>query len=345
MSTMTASPNTEQATVAPNVVPLMDNLSVALAHAAVGLRILPVRVYFDAAKSKWKKVPLIDAWPEKATTNPNTIRGWWKQWSNELPGIALDDLVVLDADRHRGGADGVTAFAELVVRYKELKPHPICETAGDGEHHYFKQMPGFKLGNSPGGLPSGVDVRGLGGFVMAPGAMRPDGARWKPAGLGRAYVDGDIPIIPDWLFLLIHGPEEQQHEADKPKPNGERSKVNGKAHHDEPGAKWSAEEEGSVREALAVIHADDRSYWFRVGAALHSTGWSTARRIWDEWSATSAKFDTKDQDKTWDSFGRRYKRKPVKLASLFHLAIATQPLIVAVPKGIYREWRGSCRPC
>jgi hypothetical protein len=167
-----------------------SKLDVALALAANGLPILPVRVEWNGAKGKWEKTPLVKGWTDDgdtnpSSTNPNTIRNWWHVWPGVVAGIALGraDLVVIDTDRHPGGEDGVAAFEVLVAQYKELNPHPVCQTAGGGEHHYFKQLPGMKLGNSSGELPSGIDVRGVGGFAVAPGAVRPDGARWKAAGL------------------------------------------------------------------------------------------------------------------------------------------------------------------
>jgi Bifunctional DNA primase/polymerase, N-terminal len=177
----------------------LEPLDVALRLAAAGLPIIPVSVFWNQAKQKWDKVPCIDDWPNEASTHPNKIRKWWKEHPRAQPGIALErtDLAVIDADRHRFDEDGVAALKALEAKYKELKPHPICLTAGDGEHHIFRQPPGDKLGNSRGNLPPGIDVRGVGGFIMAPGARRPDGKLWRAPGFLKAYRAGEIPIIPD----------------------------------------------------------------------------------------------------------------------------------------------------
>src|SRR5262249_32750386 len=64
---------------------------------------------------------------------------------------------------------------------------------------------------------------------------------------------------------------------------------------------WSETEEARIRSALAVIPADDRTVWFEVGAALHSTGWGErARKLFDEWSGKSEKYSAAEQDKLWD---------------------------------------------
>jgi Bifunctional DNA primase/polymerase, N-terminal/Family of unknown function (DUF5906)/Primase C terminal 2 (PriCT-2) len=293
-----------------------SNLDVALALAAAGLSILPVHVYFDKKKRKWEKIPRLDDWRNNATTNPNKIREWWKQWPGSCPGIELEkaDLVVIDADRHRF-EDGVAALKELQAKYKEFPSHPVCKTAGDGEHHYFKQMPGIKLTNSDSNLPPGIDVRGAGGLTVAPGSLRADGKRWGGAGLAGAFHNNTIPHIPDWLLLKIRPPEPKQEKA-----SGEKAKTSGKARgngHTE----WSPAEEAMVRDALRFIPNDDRNkHWFVIGGALHSTGWPNAREIWDEWSRTSDKFNAADQDKTWESYDRPYKGKPATIATLFHLA-------------------------
>jgi hypothetical protein len=293
------------------------NISVALGLAAAGLPIFPVKIWFNTAKNKWEKEPHIKGWQDNASSDPNQLRTWWRNWPTAAVGIEMGraDLVLIDADRHPGGSDGVTAFAELVAKHKELKPHPVCKTAGNGEHHYFKQPPGMKLGTSSGGLPPGIDVRGVGGFAVAPGSIRPDGKGWSPAGLAEAYRDGNIPIIPDWLALKISGPKERA-KRDRANSSNGQAKPNNKAQ----GTPWSAEEEGNVREALRLIPADDRKLWFRVGAALHSTGWTIARQLWDKWSRSSAKFDPKDQDKTWQSYDRGYSGEKITLATLFHIA-------------------------
>ena len=92
-----------------------------------------------------------------------------------LPGIELGstDLLVIDTDQHETGEDGVSAFASLKAVYADERSQPKTLTAGLGEHFFFRQVPDNVLGNSEGGLPPGINVRGNGGFVVAPGAVGP----------------------------------------------------------------------------------------------------------------------------------------------------------------------------
>ena len=148
-----------------------DNLDLALAIADVGLYIFPaeVRRYGE----RWLKKPLINGWRRKATTDHEQIRQWWRRFPHAVPGIELgrSDLVIIDNDRH-GGPDGVLAFENLVTDHHNgpLPPHPITLTPGNGEHHVFRQRKEKRLGNRRGTLPPGIDVRGAGGWIVAPGA-------------------------------------------------------------------------------------------------------------------------------------------------------------------------------
>src|SRR5262249_30043082 len=64
-----------------------------------------------------------------------------------------------------------------------------------GRHLYFK-MPGVPVGNSAGRIAAGIDVRGSGGYTLAPPSIHPS---------GRAYawsVDcaGAFADAPQWLI-------------------------------------------------------------------------------------------------------------------------------------------------
>ena len=55
---------------------------------------------------------------------------------------------------------------------------PMTRTARGGAHLFFKQPTGEPLGNGRGELPDGIDVRGMGGSVIAPWRRKWTSTRW-----------------------------------------------------------------------------------------------------------------------------------------------------------------------
>jgi hypothetical protein len=98
------------------------NLMIALDHAAAGIAVFPVTV-LQGPDGRWKKRPAIKGWRDSATTDPDQIRKWWREFSQALPGLELGraGLVVIDADRHERKEDGVQAFAGLRAEHKDSR--------------------------------------------------------------------------------------------------------------------------------------------------------------------------------------------------------------------------------
>lgn len=121
-----------------------DVLANALALAGAGLAIHPLRS---------DKRPHLSGWPDKATTNDATIREWWAQWPDALPGIVCgprSGIDVLDIDQE--GLPWLAANASLVGSTYTY------ETRSGGRHLIYQHRAGLKTRSRSGGLP-GVDVR------------------------------------------------------------------------------------------------------------------------------------------------------------------------------------------
>jgi putative DNA primase/helicase len=119
------------------------------------------------------------------------ICGWWEECPAANVGIATGGgLVVLDED----GTDGAAS-----LEGKHLPPTP-CASTGKGLHRYFASGNG-QVRNAVRLLP-GVDLRGEGGYVVAPPSIHPSGAAY-------AWCDGLAPDevalapMPDWLANLL----------------------------------------------------------------------------------------------------------------------------------------------
>jgi hypothetical protein len=193
-----------------------QNLAAARELASAGIPVFPAIATWNAVAEKLDKRPAISGWQAAATTDAKQIGAWWRQLSAAVPGIELGraGLIVLDPDRHHGQPDGVAALGALCGT-RDLPPHPIVTTASGGEHHYFQQ-PIPPLGNGRGNLPAGIDVRGAGGWTVAPGGTALERGTWRDAGpvsLVDAYRAGTIPALPDWLIEVIRPP--QRHERRK----------------------------------------------------------------------------------------------------------------------------------
>jgi hypothetical protein len=187
------------------------NLEAALELAAASLPVFPVHVAYNPMTLKFDKHPCIKGWQTKATADEAAIHEFWHVFPNAVPGLALGQagLVVLDADRH-GGPDGVSAFRDLAARHGLPEGVVRINTAGSGEHWVFRNLTDDPLGNGEGVLPGGINMRGHGGFIVAPGALRPDGQRWREPEdglrLASSYAAGNVPEIPQWLVDLIRRP-------------------------------------------------------------------------------------------------------------------------------------------
>ena len=197
------------------------NLAAALELAHAGIPVFPARIVRRGASS-WEKKPAIAGWQKAATTDEVQIRIWWRKIPRAVPGIELGQasLIVIDPDRHGNGPDGMEAFAQLCADIGGIPRHPTTDTP-EGNHHIFRQNGGEPIGNSTGALPPGIDVRGAGGWLVAPGAVRPDGATYRPRegtpSLAEAYRAGTIPALPEKLAEIIQGGATPRHHT-PPRP-------------------------------------------------------------------------------------------------------------------------------
>lgn len=176
------------------------NMLVAMQLAAIGIPIFP---------ADHRKRPAVADWDAASSADADRVRRWWRIRPTALVGIDLRKagLLAIDADRH-GGPDGVGKFADLLEHHRaDLSNNPIVRTPTGGVHVYFAQTPGDTLGNRRGRLPAGIDVRGAGGYVIAPGCVLPDGRAYviprRRRDLVVAYVAGDIPQAPPWLVRRL----------------------------------------------------------------------------------------------------------------------------------------------
>lgn len=137
-------------------------------------------------------------WREESTTDAATIRGWWGKWPDANIGIdcGKSGLLVLDADQYKDAYAGGAMLSETDEQT------PTVLTGGGGQHLWYRLPPGKTWGNSTGTLPAGIDIRGAGGFVVAPGSLHASGRlyEWE-----LVYSLDDLPLAdaPIWLAVIL----------------------------------------------------------------------------------------------------------------------------------------------
>jgi hypothetical protein len=134
----------------------------------------------------------------------------FERWPNANVAIAtglLSDTFVVDEDpRHTGDA----SLEALENQYGRLPETPTVLTGGGGLHFYFRRPAGIDIHNSSGQLGAGLDVKGAGGYVIAPPSRHISGRRycWELS----ARI-GEVPLAeaPEWLLKLILNPPDSPH--------------------------------------------------------------------------------------------------------------------------------------
>jgi RecA-family ATPase len=187
------------------------NGRVALALAEADFFVFPC---FNNVSHPNHKKPLVQ-WLDLSTNDPEQIKNWWlEKYRFAMPALDLSksNLVVIDGDLHHEGQDGPAAIELLLGQKLADIGCPVVVTPSGGVHCYFVQPPlpdggSMALGNAKGALPYGIDIRGHGGYTIAPGAATDDkrGYRRLPGtpSLIEAFHAGTIPYLPDVIIEAI----------------------------------------------------------------------------------------------------------------------------------------------
>lgn len=179
----------------------------ALAYAALGWHVFPLGV-----RSKKPLIPkteggrgLLDA-----TTKAEQITEWWSRWPQANVGISCgpSGLAVIDLDTDKGG---ITAWKKLSEALDvPLRAAVMAKTGGGGVHLLYKND--SEVHNSAQRLGPGIDVRGIGGYIVVPPSVHPTGNKyeWFP---GRSPSDRGPTPLPSLLAAKLIAPLADDHEA------------------------------------------------------------------------------------------------------------------------------------
>lgn len=168
-------------------------LAAALSYTERGWRVFPL--------APRAKTPLPGSRGFKdGTTDVGIINHWWGIGPTNNIGLATGNgLVVLDVDGHEGHA---------VIEHSgyEIPETLTVITGRDGGRQYYFRGPHVR--NFAGRLDC-VDLRGDGGYVVAPPSVHPNGKVYE-------FADPDVPIaaLPEWIIALAEMRPNAAHEPD-----------------------------------------------------------------------------------------------------------------------------------
>jgi hypothetical protein len=209
----------------------VSGVAAALAAAERGWHVFPL--------VPGGKAPAVRAWEQRATTDPDRIRRCWSAGAFGI-GIACgpSGLLVVDLDtpktpdevppepwRAPGFVDGCDVYSALAGEHGDTSMWATraVSTPHGGRHLYYRHPDpehagGVLLGNSCQRLGWGIDTRGHGGFVVAPGTvLRPPaldtrrmpqlGARPDvPVGAYAVEHDATVHPLPAWVTARLLAP-------------------------------------------------------------------------------------------------------------------------------------------
>lgn len=145
----------------------------ALYYAELGLAVFPLAYR--------NKVPAVEGGCKVATTEKSKIERWWNQNPRYNIGIATGNksngLVVIDLDVDKNkGIDGYEVLRDWQNKHGEL-PETWQSITGRGGYHYFYKD--TITHSNKVGLYEGVDIRGEGGYIVAPPSVHPNGNTYE----------------------------------------------------------------------------------------------------------------------------------------------------------------------
>ena len=165
----------------------------ALHYAEMGLAVFPL-VCRD-------KVPAVVGGCKVATTERTTIERWWDKNPQYNIGIATGNkssgLVVIDLDVDKNkGIDGYDVLRDWQNKHGKL-PETWQSITGRGGYHYFYKD--AIVHSNRVGLYEGVDIRGEGGYIVAPPSVHPNGNiyEWEQ---GPEQLQQEIDGILNWCI-------------------------------------------------------------------------------------------------------------------------------------------------
>ncbi|MBZ9921479.1 bifunctional DNA primase/polymerase [Mesorhizobium sp. BR1-1-7] len=207
---------------------------------------------------------------------------------------------VLDLDTH-DGKDGHVWLAEMEAKHGPLPDTARASTANGGTHIFFRHVDGVR---NRAAIAPGVDTRGDGGYILAPGSRMADGRAYRWLN----HDDHGLPPFaeaPQWLLdLVVSKPAAAEQHTEyvyRPASGGFDDRTS----------------HAEISELLTFISPDcGYSDWVSVLMAIHSALGADGLALADEWSSKGKTYRRGEVARKWKGF----KSGGINLGSLCDLA-------------------------
>jgi len=176
----------------------MSVLQTALAYASKQVRVIPI-------KQGEKRPPMV-GWQNAATSDPATITEWFTGTFRDCGlGIATGEfrdryLVVIDID-DRETYKGSDTLNDLEQLHGKLPDTVEVITGSGGRHIYFLTDQPIR-NEASGRLGVGIDIRAIGGQVLAPPTVHPNGRTYEWVE-GKSIAEHRPADMPLWMVLIL----------------------------------------------------------------------------------------------------------------------------------------------
>jgi hypothetical protein len=143
---------------------------------------------------------------KKASLDAAQIIAWWTEYPNAMIGIPMGSssgVWAIDPDAPKAplNIDGRQNWAALKLKHGDHAHTHTHDTPGGGQHVLFKYRPDKPVTNREGTIANlGINIRGEGGYIIAPPSMAANGKRYEFAEALDAF---NFAEAPDWLYDLI----------------------------------------------------------------------------------------------------------------------------------------------
>lgn len=174
----------------------------AAMYHSYGLQAVPAM--HPSSGGQWKRPTIKWREHENALVDGDQIAQWFRRAQTGQMGIitgACSGIFVVDLDTHKGPSAMAWWQGVLAVENNGLDLETaIVTTGGGGKQYYFKTPAGWTPPTNKTAI--GVDIRGQGGFVMAPPSVHESGREYA-WDAGCAPWEVDILEAPQWLCEAI----------------------------------------------------------------------------------------------------------------------------------------------